>query len=173
MERLLKIFGYIIGGVIGLGVIVYVSFWLMLEWHMRPRSYDRNDSEFEAIAMQPLRGFVCGSIPDGIRVTRYYEKRNFNDGDELWLLEPQRTGAVSELVALLKLKSVLPSEYVSQFAYNIDNKPDWVIRPRNDMKTLFIDADMQPSDGANHCKYGIFYLWSTDGNTFFLYHITT
>lgn len=173
MKKLFQILLYTIGGILGLFLAAYIAFWLGLEWSMRPRSYSIDNSDFRSIAVQPLENLSCGSIPDGIYVTRYFQKNNFNDGDELWLLEAQSTEAINELVERLELKPAIPSENIQGFSSMLDNKPTWVVRPYEKIKWLFIDDDHKETDTSKRCKFGIFYLWSTDGKTFFLYHIIT
>ncbi|MGB8698965.1 MAG: hypothetical protein WCD18_06075 [Thermosynechococcaceae cyanobacterium] len=173
MKRLFKILIYATGGILGLVLAPYIAFWLNLEWDMRPRSYDINDRDFRSIAVQPLESLSCGSIPADMRVTRYFQKKNFNDGDELWLLELQSTEAITELVARLQLKPAIPSEHIGRFIGLLDNKPTWVMRPHEKIKLFFIDDDHKQTDISKRCKFGIFYLWSIDVKTFFLYHIIT
>jgi hypothetical protein len=173
VKRLLKILGYTIGGLIALAVIAYGSFWLMLAWHMSPRSWNANDNDFDAVAVKNLPGLTCGSLPSGFRVTHYFRQNNFNDGDELWRLELDTASNLSKLTKQLRMKQVIPHEHVTRFLGVLDNKPDWVSRPGSDTKLLFIDADKQTSISPTECKFGIFYLWSNDNSTFFLYHIIT
>jgi hypothetical protein len=157
----------------GLALAVHATFWLLLELDMRPRSFDPDHHEFDARAVQLLKSFLCGSLPGGIRVGRFYEKRNFNDGNELWLLHAEHGGALTQLVAQLKLRPAPPAESLHRIAGVIEDKPDWVVRPRADMQALFVDDDSAVRDGTPDCKSGLFYLWSTDGKAVFLFHITT
>ncbi len=173
MKRLFKILLFAGCGVLGLVLTAYMAFWLILEWDMRPRAYDINDQDFQRIAVEPLKSLACGLIPADIRIVRYFVQNNFNDGDELWKLEAQNNQAVIELVKQLKLKPAIPSEYVGRFRGVLDNKPTWVVRPHEQMKLLFVDDDQQSREIFKNCKFGIFYLWSTDGQQFFLYHIIT
>lgn len=173
MKKALRIVLYIVGGVFGLVAVACSAFWLMLVWHTWPRSYEIDDSEFHSAAVQPLEGLACGSTPPGIRITSYYRKNNFNDGDELWRLEPDSISAVSELVARLRLMPGIPHQHVPRFGGMVDDKPDWVLRPQTNMKWLFVDDEKQEAAVYGGCKHGIFYLWSLDGQVFFLYHIIT
>jgi hypothetical protein len=161
------------GGVIGLAIIFYVSVWLLLAWSMRPLSWDTSNSDFNAVATKELPKIICGFLPSGFRLTHYFRQYNFNDGDELWRLELDDASALAELTSQLRMKQVIPHEHLSRFLGVLDNKPEWVSRPRTDTKLFFIDAEEQTRIAPTECKFGIFYLWSNDGSTFFLGHIFT
>lgn len=171
VPTLLKILGYAIAGALGLVLAAYTAFWLTLEWHARPKSWDAGDGDFLAVAMPPLA--VCGPIPSAFRVTHYYRKNNFNDGDELWRLEARDANAVSGLLTELNLVPANPKDHVQRFAGVIEDKPDWVVRPRAETRWLFVEADQHTADGSRGCLYGRLYLWSADGKVFFLYRIVT
>ncbi|AFY59425.1 hypothetical protein Syn6312_0180 [Synechococcus sp. PCC 6312] len=70
---------------------------------MRPQTYDSTDRNFGSIAVAPLESLTCGSIPVSIRIKRYFRQSNFNDGDELWLLESQTNEGIIELASRLRL----------------------------------------------------------------------
>lgn len=171
VPKLLKILGYAIAGAFVLVFAACMTFWLILVWHTWPKSWDTGDGGFLSVAMPPLE--VCGPVSSAFRVTHYYRKNNFNDGDELWRLEAQNTNAVSDLLAKLNLVPVNPKDDVQRVLGVIEDKPEWVVRPHTETKWLFIEADQHTSDGSRGCMYGRLYLWSMDGKVFFLYHIIT
>ncbi|MDS3860972.1 hypothetical protein RIF25_09115 [Thermosynechococcaceae cyanobacterium BACA0444] len=173
MKRLLKILLYALGGFLTLTLAPYILFWLSMEWEMRAQTYDITDSNFSSIAVASLESLSCGSIPASIRVKRYFRQSNFNDGDELWLLESETNQGVIELVNRLRLRPLKQRGSIEKISGVLANKPAWVVRPQEKIKWLFSDADDQRPEVSQDCKTGLFYLWSIDGKAIFLYHIIT
>ncbi len=176
MKKAFRTLLYIVSSLLGLAFAAYVMFWLVMAWHMWPRSYTRADAEFYSVAVKSLEDSVCGPLPSDIQVTHYYRKNNFNDGDELWLLESQSADAIAGMVERLHLEPMSSTSSVGQWLGVLDDKPNWVIRPDPNLKWLFVDASnrpVQPAELSKICKFGRFFLWSRDGQTFFLSHIIT
>ncbi len=169
MTRRLRILAYTIAGGIGLVLAACMAFWLMLAWHTWPKSWHAGEGDFLSVAMPPLA--VCGPISSALRVTDYYRKNNFNDGDELWRLEVRDANAVADLLGKLRMAAAHPKEHLPRFLSVMADKPDWVVRPQAETKWLFVALDPHSSDGARGCMHGRLYLWSVDGKVFFLYHL--
>lgn len=166
MPKAIKILGYAIAGVLGLGLAAYMAIWLILGWHMWPKSWNASDSDFLSVAMPALE--VCGPISSAFEITHYYRKNNFNDGTELWRFETRDANATSDLIIKLKMVPANPKDQLPHFLGLVDDKPDWVVRPQTDTQWLFIEADPKTSDGSRGCMFGRLYLWSMDGKVFFL-----
>lgn len=159
---------WILLGGAALAAAGFVAIRLLLLWSLRTQIYEPADRAFADAAVRNIERFAGGALPPGVRVNRYVRMPNFNDGSELWdmtISDPEQLG---EMLARLRLKPVAP-EHPFPWLDTASRMPAWVERPGRDMKQRYAldEADCP----ARRCN-PIHYLWSSDGERFFLYRIT-
>ena len=134
---------------------------------MRPQTYEPGDSEFAEVAVRQLESFSGNTLPKDVLVARYFLQNNFNDGNELWLLELQSPEQLPKLTTQLGLKRADSNQSLPDLSI----MPEWVKPPPADRRDLYVDdkslCEKRP------CKSGITYLWRLNGRSVYLYHIIT